>query len=62
MSASADAFTVALERAFPGLDLDGLAELAGRILTNAATEAELAALRREWDKVTRADIGREALA
>jgi hypothetical protein len=61
MSATADALTLAMERAFPKLDLAGMEDLMDRFFNNLATPAEAAAIQAEFEKVTRADIGREPL-
>jgi hypothetical protein len=61
MSATCDAYIVAVQRAFPDLDAEALGDLTERFFTGGATPAEAAAILAEFNKVTRADIGREPL-
>ena len=61
MSAIADAFIVAMDRAFPDLDNTGRDDLEERFFSDRATPQEAEAINREFAKVTRADIGRPPL-
>jgi hypothetical protein len=61
MSATADAFTVAIERAFPWAGQAWLADCFERWANGELTPDEATAIGREFAKVTRADIGREPL-
>jgi len=61
MSAIADAYVVACERACESQLPDDIDDLTGRFFTDDVTPGERAAVEAEFEKVTRADIGRPPL-
>ena len=61
MSAIADAYIVACERACESQLPDDIADLTGRFFSDEVTPGERAAVEAEFEKVTRADIGRPPL-
>jgi hypothetical protein len=61
MSATADAYMLAIQRAFPALDVAGQEAFSERFFAGNATLDEEEAVQREFAKVTRTDIGRPPL-
>ena len=61
MSAIANAYVVAMERAFPHAGAQWMEDFMARFWEGSITPEEQAAVEREFAKVTRADIGREPL-
>jgi hypothetical protein len=61
MSAIADSYIVAIQRAFPQTTATEIVAISERFFDGNATMAESEAIEREFAKVTRADIGRPPL-